>query len=203
MMEIKRVLEELKRKEYRRLDDLIDDVVNFISLLKLKQKKYRVTHFPDKYTIRYYIQQGLVSKPFERGKFSYLHFLQIIAIKILQTQYIQLNKIKEIIGELNEKELEKLILRQGEMIDITNPSFVREPEMRYFHLEDVPCIEKVDEKERIRKKISEEWVRIPIKDGIELNVRRDVVPKNVKKEKFLKKLSLRIYMILKKIFKEK
>jgi len=203
MTEIKRILEGLKRKEYSRLEDLIDDVVDFISLLKLKQKKYRVTHFPDKYTIRYYIQQGLVSKPFERGKFSYLHFLQIVAIKILQARYIQLNKIKEIIGGLDEKELEKIILKKGEMVDPINLSLMREPEDRYFQLEYLPLVRKVDVEKMERRELSEEWVRIPIKDGIELNVRKDVVPKNVKKEDFFKKLSLRIYTIVEKIFKGK
>lgn len=77
------------------------------------QTKYRVTEIPTERTIRFYTANGIVDKPLERdgakNLYGYRHLLQIIAIKYLQSQYIPLVKIRSLLENADNRQIELLI----------------------------------------------------------------------------------------------
>lgn len=86
--------------------DLLPDLVG-------RQTRYKVTDTPDLRTLRYYITEGLLDPPlaYDRGgaRFGYRHLLQIVAIKKLQSEYLPIRKIREVLSGLDQPALERLI----------------------------------------------------------------------------------------------
>ena len=77
------------------------------------QTKYRVTEIPSERTIRFYTAKQLVDKPIRKdgqpGRYGYRHILQILAIKYLQSQYLPLVKIRSLVENISNRDLELLI----------------------------------------------------------------------------------------------
>ena len=77
------------------------------------QTKYKVTDMPTARTIRFYTANSLVDKPVSRkgvnALYGYRHLLQILSIKYLQSQYLPLLKIKSLVENADNRELEMLI----------------------------------------------------------------------------------------------
>jgi DNA-binding transcriptional MerR regulator len=77
------------------------------------QTKYRVTEIPSERTIRFYTAIKLVDKPVakegSRARYGYRHLLQIMAIKYLQSQYLPLVKIRSLVENISNRDLELLI----------------------------------------------------------------------------------------------
>jgi DNA-binding transcriptional MerR regulator len=77
------------------------------------QTKYRVRDIPTARTVRYYTTNSLVDKPVAmvgvNALYGYRHLLQILAIKYLQSQYLPLVKIRSLIKNADNRELELLI----------------------------------------------------------------------------------------------
>ena len=77
------------------------------------QTKYRVTQMPSDRTIRFYTANGLVDKPAARegthALYGYRHLLQVLAVKYLQSHYYPLVKIRSLVQNVGNRELEMLI----------------------------------------------------------------------------------------------
>lgn len=77
------------------------------------QTKYRVTEIPSERTIRFYTANKLVDKPVPRegahARYGYRHLLQVMAIKYLQSQYLPLVKIRSLVENISNRDLELLI----------------------------------------------------------------------------------------------
>ena len=77
------------------------------------QTKYRVTEMPSERTIRFYTANKLVDKPVAKdgshARYGYRQLLQVMAIKYLQSQYLPLVKIRSLIGNISNRDLELLI----------------------------------------------------------------------------------------------
>jgi DNA-binding transcriptional MerR regulator len=77
------------------------------------QTKYRVTEMPSARTIRFYTANSLVDKPMVRedkhARYGYRHLLQVMAIKYLQSQYLPLVKIRSLVENISNRDLELLI----------------------------------------------------------------------------------------------
>jgi DNA-binding transcriptional MerR regulator len=77
------------------------------------QTKYRVTEMPSERTIRFYTANKLVDKPVTtegaHALYGYRHLLQILAIKYLQSQYLPLVKIRSLVENISNRDLELLI----------------------------------------------------------------------------------------------
>ena len=96
----------------------------FISILREQlpqvaptQTKYRVTEMPSERTIRFYTANSLVDKPVARqgahARYGYRHLLQVMAIKYLQSQYLPLVKIRSLVENISNRDLELLIPEIG------------------------------------------------------------------------------------------
>ena len=77
------------------------------------QTKYRVTEIPSERTIRFYTANNLVDKPVARegshARYGYRHLLQVLSIKYLQSQYLPLVKIRSLVENVSNRDLEILI----------------------------------------------------------------------------------------------
>src|SRR4028118_453700 len=68
---------------------------------------------PDERTLRYYLAEGLVSPASDKqgtaSVFGYLHLLQLLVVKKLQSEHLPIRKIKELVDGRTERELERLL----------------------------------------------------------------------------------------------
>jgi DNA-binding transcriptional MerR regulator len=86
--------------------------------LGARQDRGTVSEIPDERTIRFYQSEGLLDPPiFKAGTasvFTIKHLLQLVAIKLLQSQDLPIKKIRIVIDGKSEDELEELIERSRE-----------------------------------------------------------------------------------------
>lgn len=84
-----------------------------VTMVAPTQTKYRVTEIPSERTIRFYTANSLVDKPLIKdgasARYGYRHLLQILAIKYLQSQYLTLVKIRSLVDNISNRDLELLI----------------------------------------------------------------------------------------------
>ncbi len=77
------------------------------------QTKYRVTEIPSERTIRFYTANRLVDKPVvgegKSARYGYRQLLQILAVKYLQSQYLPLVRIRSLVENVSNRDLELLI----------------------------------------------------------------------------------------------
>lgn len=96
-----------------RIDDLVHHAAEIVPQVAGPQWRHKVTAIPDARTVRYYIQQGLVDPPHgssgSAALYRYRHLLQLVTVKVLQSHYLPIRRIKETIDQLTDQELEKLL----------------------------------------------------------------------------------------------
>ena len=111
------LLRALKEDRLLTYEELITRLERSVPAFVGKQVRYKVTDLPDRRTIRFYIGQGLIEKPVRCGRaalFSYRHLLQLTAVKYLQSQYFPLRKIAEVIENSTDRDLELILLEEGD-----------------------------------------------------------------------------------------
>ncbi len=89
------------------IDELVTLVSDLLILIAPVQTKYKVSEVPDGRTIRYYISQGLLSKPLNyvggRANYDNAHVLTLLFIKKWQAAYFSLRQIKQKLGAIRNK----------------------------------------------------------------------------------------------------
>src|SRR5258708_16221650 len=108
------------------MDELLERVREALPrLVKIDQPRYKVTDVPDARTVRYYIAQGLVGHPTGRkgtyALYGRKHLLQILAVKLLQAEYLPIRKIQALLAGLDEPGLEKLLGDSGPALETGVP----------------------------------------------------------------------------------
>jgi len=125
-----------------------------------RQTRYKVTDLPTERTIRYYMSRGLVDRPAGRkgtsALFSYRHLLQVLAVKNLQSQYLPLRRIRSLLRDKTNRELERLL---GETGADTSP---------------VKVIPETTGRRLSPPRGGEGWRRHVLAPGIELHLREDL-----------------------------
>ena len=147
------------------------------------QTKYRVTEIPSERTIRFYTANKLVDKPLARdgvlALYGYRHLLQVLAIKYLQSQYLPLVKIRSLVENISNRELELLIpeiapvtaAHRGiarEDRQVVDNSFYRHVDK----LQDQPAslLQPTGGTAKTEEPAADTWHRIEVGPGIELHV---------------------------------
>src|SRR5688572_29549035 len=106
-------LEKERGGRYVGLPEFAQTGSRILSQLDLEQERGTVTSLPDERTIRYYLSEGLIQSPGERqgtaSVFSYLNLLQLVAVKKLQAEHLPIRKIRELVADKSEQELETLL----------------------------------------------------------------------------------------------
>ncbi len=179
-----------KRDDFS-MDELVAVVGDLIRQAALPQGRWKVTEMPDPRTVRYYMSTGILDKPTYEGsaaRFSYRHILQLLAIKALQSQYLPLRKIQEILEPLEEKELEKLLKdvglanssggkvgaaaigRPGPAHGSANQAREKPPSKLEPERPQEAFLFS-DEADRVG--VSQTWERLEVEPGLELQIRSD------------------------------
>jgi DNA-binding transcriptional MerR regulator len=95
------------------MDDLVHLASEIIPKVAVRPDRHKVTAIPDARTVRYYIQQGIVDRPHglagPSALYGYKHMLQLVAVKILQSQYLPIRRIKEMLQGLDASALEERV----------------------------------------------------------------------------------------------
>ena len=170
------VLKEKGRK-YVGLPEFARVSGQLVADLQLEQQRGTVTSVPDERTIRYYLAEGLIQTPEERqgtaSVFSYLNLLKLLTVKKLQAEHLPIRKIRELVADKSEPELETLLGVRG-------PSGKKTEAKRYLEslLAGAPAPSPIETAAAPPQQFaaSHSWQRVEIEPGLELHVRSDYSP---------------------------
>jgi len=110
---MRRNLDSLQQKKYVGVAELANEAARVLRGSGPMQEKATVTEVPDERTIRYYLNEGLLSPAEEKqgtaSVFGYRHLLQLLVIKKMQSEHLPIRKIRELVIDRKERELERLL----------------------------------------------------------------------------------------------
>lgn len=93
--------------------ELAKAVETMLRALGARQDRGTVSEIPDERTIRFYQSEGLIDPPIYKSGpasvFTAKHLLQLVAIKLLQSQDVPIKKIRFVMEGKSEDQLEELI----------------------------------------------------------------------------------------------
>lgn len=93
--------------------ELAKAVETLLRTLGARQDRGTVSEIPDERTIRFYQSEGLIDPPIYKSGpasvFTAKHLLQLVAIKLLQSQDVPIKKIRFVMEGKSEDQLEELI----------------------------------------------------------------------------------------------
>jgi DNA-binding transcriptional MerR regulator len=188
---LRELLGKEKGRKYIGLPEFAQTGSRILSQLDLEQERGTVTSVPDERTIRYYLSEGLIQSPGEKqgtaSVFGYLNLLQLVAVKKLQAEHLPIRKIRELVADKTESELETLLgfggagrKKAGEseakryLESLLTPSMPeraaapRAIPMSALKASAAPAQEGDDQ--------SRSWQRVEIEPGLELHIRSDYTP---------------------------
>ncbi|MBW1701305.1 MAG: MerR family transcriptional regulator [Deltaproteobacteria bacterium] len=176
------------------IDELVEHAAQMIQLFVPKQERYKVTDYPDVRTVRFYTTRGLMDKPHrysgQQAVYRVKHLIQLIVIKYLQSQYLSIKKVAEMINGLSQEEL--LII-----IDLPKKGDFKSAYLEPVSQNKKPSSRKSLKVKKIRNSISElVWNHFTIESGFEVHIREDFFPEN---PSHVEVLANRIRVILKQI----
>uniref|UniRef100_A0A831ZWM0 MerR family transcriptional regulator n=1 Tax=Desulfacinum infernum TaxID=35837 RepID=A0A831ZWM0_9BACT len=185
-------LEKHKHCKELRAERLLEIVNGLVHEVAPAQPSSRIAETLSERTLRYYISKGLVDRPLAKegtaALYGYRHILQLLALKRLQASYLPIKKIREIVPERSNAELEDIILGQ----DHEESSSMRAKALSYlatiarhesqqpkpFHgermslvFDEIPVVSCASEEPH--NEAWQSWERIVLEDGIELHIRSD------------------------------
>ena len=201
-------------QETFKLGDLAEAVNRIVVDLPLEQPDDgRVSSELNERTLRYYISEGLMDAPDDKGSaavYSKKHLLQVLVVKALQARYLPIKRIREILWGKREKELEGILrdyVREQSVsqrglpgLDLPRrdvrayePASFRGPVDRDDPSEQIPKFEP-----RTLQAYEPEvasWKRLDLDDGVELHIRDDRMKALSKSE--IKRIVDRLLTLLK------
>jgi DNA-binding transcriptional MerR regulator len=106
-------LEKIRGQKYIGVVELAHQAARILAEIGTTQDRGTVSEMPDERTLRYYLAEGLLSPAAEKqgtaSVFGYLHLLQLLVVKKLQSEHLPIRKIKELVDGRTERELERLL----------------------------------------------------------------------------------------------
>lgn len=123
ILEAKIDLEKHRNRTDIKLDELVQIANRIINLVVPHQPSERVTEILNERTLRYYISEGLIERPMGKegtsALYGYKHLLQALVVKALQSAYLPIKRIGEILKEKDVRELEAILTCQT--LETPNP----------------------------------------------------------------------------------
>jgi len=106
-------LETIRSQKYIGVVELARQAARILAEIGTTQDRGTVSEMPDERTLRYYLAEGLLSPAAEKqgtaSVFGYVHLLQLLVVKKLQSEHLPIRKIKELVDGRTERELERLL----------------------------------------------------------------------------------------------
>ncbi len=108
-----RILDAFRARRFYGTAELAEEAASILQRVGARQERGHVTDFPDERTVRYYLSEALIPAPDEKSGlksvFGFRHLLTLLVIKQLQSQHIPIRKIREIVADRPDAELEMLL----------------------------------------------------------------------------------------------
>ncbi|HEY6328531.1 MAG TPA: MerR family transcriptional regulator [Blastocatellia bacterium] len=108
-----KLLQSVQTKKFVGVAELADQAAKMLGLIAPVQERGTVTEVPDERTVRYYLNEGLISPAEEKqgtsSVFGYRHLLQLLAVKKLQSEHLPIRKILELVPNRENRDLERLL----------------------------------------------------------------------------------------------
>lgn len=174
-----RILDGYRNQRFFGTAELADVATSVLIKAGARPQRSKVTEFPDERTVRYYLYEGLIPAPDDKiglkSVFGFRHLLTILVIKQLQSQHIPIRKIREIIADRPEAELEMLLGPEfGEPGAGENEakSFLESLLVRHTPdaISAMPMIADPSHSSRSRRS---RWRRFELFPGLEINIADD------------------------------
>ncbi|HEV7902928.1 MAG TPA: MerR family transcriptional regulator [Pyrinomonadaceae bacterium] len=106
-------LEKIRSQKYIGVVELARQAARILAEIGTTQDRGTVSEMPDERTLRYYLAEGLLSPAAEKqgtaSVFGYVHLLQLLVVKKLQSEHLPIRKIKELVDGRTGRELERLL----------------------------------------------------------------------------------------------
>lgn len=106
-------LEKIRNQKYIGVVELANQAARILAEIGTTQDRGTVSEMPDERTLRYYLAEGLLSPASDKqgtaSVFGYVHLLQLLVVKKLQSEHLPIRKIKELVDGRTERELERLL----------------------------------------------------------------------------------------------
>lgn len=106
-------LDTLRGRKYIGVVELAKQAAILLAEIGTTQDRGTVSEMPDERTLRYYLAEGLLSPATDKqgtaSVFVYLHLLQLLVVKKLQSEHLPIRKIKELVDGRSERDLERLL----------------------------------------------------------------------------------------------
>lgn len=188
---MKHPLERERGKKYIGLPEFARVAERILSELGIEQERGTVSFAPDERTIRYYLSEGLIQSADEKqgtaSVFGYKHLLQIVAVKKLQAEHLPIRKIRELVADKDEQQLESLLgltaasgsknkINEAktylESLLTTSTQFQGSPDHSSSkQYRSLPSAAQQSSSEQTAS-----WQRVEIEPGLELHIRSDYAP---------------------------
>jgi DNA-binding transcriptional MerR regulator len=106
-------LEAVRHRKFIGVAELAEQAAEILEAGGPVQERGTVSEVPDERTIRYYLTEGLISPAEEKqgtsSVYGYIHLLQLLVVKKLQSERLPIRMIRELVGSRSERQLERLL----------------------------------------------------------------------------------------------
>lgn len=195
-------LEKIRSRKYIGVVELAKQAARILAEIGTTQDRGTVSEMPDERTLRYYLAEGLLSPASEKqgtaSVFGYVHLLQLLVVKKLQSEHLPIRKIKEIVDARTQTELERLLGLDAKagakheahsyleklLTRSTSPASASAPRSQNLH-SPAAALNKPAPASAPRQTAPSSpatWERVEIEPGLELHVRGDYAPPAETKE---------------------
>jgi DNA-binding transcriptional MerR regulator len=187
-------IKNLKDQKYIGAVQLADEAARLIEQFVPRQERGSVSELPDERMVRYYSTEGLISPPEARqgsaAVYGYTHLLQMLAVKRLQADHLPIRKIREIVENRSDAELEQLLGVGGPARRSEKPANraveYLESLLHSSGRRAAAPTPRVALSAPAYSPAASAWARIEIEPGLELHVRQDYrLPDDVKEKQRL------------------
>ena len=189
-------LENIRGQKYIGVVELAKQAARILAQIGTTQDRGTVSEMPDERTLRYYLAEGLLSPASEKqgtaSVFGYLHLLQLLVVKKLQSEHLPIRKIKELVDARSERELERLLGldakagAKNEALSYLEKLLTRSTSPASVSRTQNAAARPAPEMTRPAPNLSARrqaapsspatWERVEIEPGLELHVRGDYAP---------------------------
>ncbi|HEV2802705.1 MAG TPA: MerR family transcriptional regulator [Pyrinomonadaceae bacterium] len=189
-------LDKMRGQKYIGVVELANQASRILAEIGTTQARGTVSEMPDERTLRYYLAEGLISPATEKqgtaSVFGYLHLLQLLVVKKLQSEHLPIRKIKELVGGRTERELERLLGLDAKTEApsyleklLTRSSSPSSPAPHSQNLNRPSASDTARVSAAAPSPVSDRrgapasqatWARVEIEPGLELHVRGDYAP---------------------------
>lgn len=193
-------LEKIRSQKYIGVVELARQAARILAEIGTTQDRGTVSEMPDERTLRYYLAEGLLSPAAEKqgtaSVFGYVHLLQLLVVKKLQSEHLPIRKIKELVDGRTERELERLLGLDAKagaknealsyleklLTRSTSPAAAPPPAAPRNQNFASPAAAlnqpppNMDTQRQAAPTSAASWSRVEIEPGLELHVRGDYAP---------------------------